>query len=372
MQFGMIKLINFIFRKIGITIEKLKGGFIKTIYVKSYKLMNEEIAMKFIHFLLKMVRFLIIIIMLYLTLPIAFSVFPATKSLAMLLFGYVWEPLKAMLYAVINYIPNLIKIILIIIVFKYIIKGVRYLAQEISNERIKIRGFYSDWAQPTFNIIKFLLYIFMFILIFPQLPGSESRVFQAVSVFVGVIFSLGSTSIVNNVISGFILTYMRPFQIGDRIKIGETVGNVIEKTAFVTRIRTPKNEEVTIPNAGILSAQTFNYSESARAYKLILHTEVTFGYETPWRQVHELLLEVAERTPDVYKTPKPFILQTALDDFYAEYQLNVYIGNADKMPQIYSAMRQNIQDVFREANIEIMSPHYRAHRDGNKTTIPAS
>jgi small-conductance mechanosensitive channel len=120
-----------------------------------------------------------------------------------------------------------------------------------------------------------------------------------------------------------------------------------------------------------MAAQTFNYSESARAYKLILHTTVTFGYETPWRKVHELLLEVAKRTPDVLEDPKPFILQTALDDFYVEYQLNVYVIDADKMPRIYSDLRQNIQDVFRDAGIEIMSPHYRAYRDGSKPAIPA-
>jgi small-conductance mechanosensitive channel len=160
--------------------------------------------------------------------------------------------------------------------------------------------------------------------------------------------------------------------VGDRIKINDLVGNVIEKTPFVIRIRTPKNEEVTIPNSNIMAAQTFNYSESARNCNLILPIEVTFGYETPWRKVHELLLNVAKQTPDVQENPKPFILQTALDDFDVQYQLNVYVIDADKMPQIYSALRQNIQDVFRDAGIEIMSPHYQAIRDGNKTTIPTA
>lgn len=171
--------------------------------------------------------------------------------------------------------------------------------------------------------------------------------------------------------SGLVLTYMRPFQIGDRIKINDVVGNVVEKTPFVIRVRTPKNEEVTIPNSGIMAAQTFNYSESARMYKLILHTTITVGYDIPWRKVHELLLNVAKQTPDVLEDPKPFILQTALDDFYVEYQLNVYVIDADKMPQIYSALRQNIQDIFRDAGIELMSPHYRAYRDGSKPAIPA-
>jgi len=197
-------------------------------------------------------------------------------------------------------------------------------------------------------------------------------VFQGVSVFIGVMFTLGSTSIIGNMVSGLVLTYMRPFKIGDRIKIGDLIGNVVEKTPLVTRIRTPKNEEVTIPNSNIMSAQTYNYSESARHYGLILHTTAGVGYDTPWRKVHEMLLEAANRTSNLMEKPKPFILQTALDDFYVNYQLNVYVSDADKMALIYSDLHQNIQDVFNEANVELLSPHYHAHRDGNHSALPDS
>jgi len=371
-QYFLIKMINRIFRKISAKIEKLKGTKIKAIYIKSFKVMGEESTIKFIHFLLKILRYLIIFMMLYITVLLLFSIFPATKNIATALFGYVWKPLKVMLLSIAGFIPDLIRIILIVIIFRYIIKGLRFITEGISKERLKIKGFYPDWAHPTFNIIRILLYAFMFVLIFPLLPGSSTRIFQGVSVFIGVILSLGSTSVINNLMSGLVLTYMRPFKEGDRIKIGDVVGNVMEKTPFVVRVRTPKNEEVTIPNSGIMAAQTFNYSESARNFNLILHTEVTFGYETPWRQVHDLLLNVAKQTPDVLEDPKPFILQTALDDFYVKYQLNVYVIDADKMPRIYSALRQNIQDIFREADIELMSPHYHAYRDGSKTTVPVS
>ncbi|MCL2289392.1 MAG: mechanosensitive ion channel family protein [Bacteroidetes bacterium] len=370
-QYFIIKIINFAFRKISFRIDKLKGNVIKTIRFKSFVVLNEEKTMNFIHFLIRILRYAIIILMLYLSLPIIFSIFPATRNFATILIGYVATPLKAMFFSIVNYIPNLIKIILIVYIFRYIIKGLHLVAEGITQERIKIKGFYPDWGRPTFNIIRVLLYAFMFILIFPNLPGSNSPIFQGVSVFIGVIISLGSTSVINNIMSGLVLTYMRPFQIGDRIKINDVVGNVVEKTPFVIRVRTPKNEEVTIPNSGIMAAQTFNYSESARMYKLILHTTITVGYDIPWRKVHELLLNVAKQTPDVLEDPKPFILQTALDDFYVEYQLNVYVIDADKMPQIYSALRQNIQDIFRDAGIELMSPHYRAYRDGSKPAIPA-
>ena len=371
-QYFLIRIINRLFRKIADKIRQLKGGKIKSIKIRSYKLLDEEKTAQFIVFLLNIVRYLIIFLSLYISISLAFSIFPATRGIANALFGYVLTPVKSMFYSIVGFIPNLITIIIIVLVFRYLVRGLRFLTGEIAKGRLKLKGFYPDWAHPTFNIVKILLYAFMFILIFPYLPGSESEIFQGVSIFIGVVFSLSSSSIINNVMSGFVLTYMRPFKVGDRIKIGDVVGNVVEKTPFVTRIRTPKNEEVTIPNSSVMSAQTFNYSQSARSYGLVLHTELTFGYDTPWQQIHELLLNAAKQTPDVLEEPKPFILQTALNDFYAQYQLNVYISDADKMPRIYSDLHQNIQDTFHEAGLELTTPHYQSSRDGNKSTLPTS
>lgn len=163
---------------------------------------------------------------------------------------------------------------------------------------------------------------------------------------------------------------MRPFKLGDQIKLNDTTGNVIEKTPLVTRIRTPKNEVVTIPNSFMMSSHTVNYSASAREYGLIIHSEVTIGYDAPWRLVHELLIDAALNTPGVVDSPRPFVLQTSLSDWYPVYQVNAYIQNAEDLQQIYSILHQNIQDRFNEAGVEIMSPHYMAMRDGNETTIP--
>ena len=371
-QYFLIKITNRLFRKIAKKIEQLKGEKIKTFKIKSYKLMGEEKITKFILFLLKMVKYLIIILMLYISISLVFSVFPSTRYFANTLFGYVLMPLKSIFSHIIGFIPNLITIVVTILIFRYLIKGLRFITEEIDKGRLTIKGFYSDWAYPTFNIIRILLYAFMFVVIFPLLPFSNTRVFQGVSVFIGIVFSLGSSSAIGNLVSGLVLTYMRPFKVGDRIKIGDLIGNVIEKTPFVTRIRTPKNEEVTIPNSGVMSAQTLNFSQSARNYGLILHTEVTFGYDTPWQKIHELLLNAAKQTPDVLEDPKPFILQTALNDFYAEYQLNVYVIDADKMPRIYSDLHQNIQEVFHKAGLELVASHYYAHRDGNRSTLPTT
>ena len=193
---------------------------------------------------------------------------------------------------------------------------------------------------------------------------------KQLSVFVGLIISLGSSTVIGNIIAGLVITYMRPFKLGDRIQLNDTTGNVIEKTPLVTRIKTPKNEVVTIPNSFIMSSHTVNYSASAREYGLIIHSEVTIGYDVPWRQVHQLLIEAALNTPGVIDDPRPFVLETSLSDWYPVYQINAYIREADKLAQIYSDLHQNIQDRFNEAGIEIMSPHYMAMRDGNESTIP--
>ena len=269
-----------------------------------------------------------------------------------------------------EYLPNLFTIIVIVLVFKYSIRFVSYIFSEIDAGKLKINGFHEDWAIPTFSIVKFLLYAFMFIMIFPYLPGSDSGIFQGVSVFLGLLVSLGSSSAISNMVAGLVITYMRPFREGDRIKIGDVTGVVIEKTLLVTRLRTIKNEEITIPNSAVLSGNTTNFSVVAKSDGLIIHTTVTIGYDVPWREVHAALLESAGRTANLISGRQPFVLQTSLDDFYVAYQLNVYTAVADAVAPIYSELHQHIQDVFAERGIEIMSPHYRAERDGNEITIP--
>ena len=205
---------------------------------------------------------------------------------------------------------------------------------------------------------------------FPYLPGSNSPAFKGVSLFLGVLFSLGSTSAIANLVAGIVITYMRPFMIGDRVKIGETMGDVIEKTTLVTKIRTLKNEEVTIPNATIINAHLWNYSKTTKELGLILHTNVTIGYDVPWETVNKLLIKAALKTKLTQKDPKPFVLQKSLDDFYVNYEINAYTKQAKKMALIYSELHKNILEAFNAADIEILSPHYNAIRDGNENTIP--
>jgi small-conductance mechanosensitive channel len=266
----------------------------------------------------------------------------------------------------------LFSIIVIVTLFRYLLKIIKYFVDEIQKENINIDGFYSDWAKPTFNIVKVLLYAFMLVIIFPYLPGSNSPIFKGVTVFVGVLFSIGSSNAIANMVAGLVITYMRPFKIGDFIKIGEVSGEVIEKTALVTRVRTPKMEDITIPNATVLSSTSTNFSANTKSDTngLVIHTTVTIGYDVPWPKIHKALINAALRTDLLLKEPKPFVLQTSLDDFYVSYEINSFTKSPTKQPLIYSLLHQNIQDCFNEDGIEIMSPHYKALRDGNQTTIP--
>ena len=232
---------------------------------------------------------------------------------------------------------------------------------------LKIPGFYVDWANPTYQIIRILVLAFMVIVIFPYLTWFQfSQVFKGVSVFLGVLFTFGSAGALGNIVSGIVLTYMRAYRIGDRVKIGDAFGDVIEKSLLVTKIKTIKNEIVSIPNSSVMSSHTTNFSAEAIEYGLILHTSVTIGYDTPWRQIHELLIKAALATDLIDKDPAPFVFQERLDDFYVSYQINAYTRIANKQHVTYSLLHQNIQDVFNEAGVEIMSSHYSNIRDGNK------
>jgi small-conductance mechanosensitive channel len=313
-----------------------------------------------------------VLVLLYFYLPLVFSFFPWTRGLATTLFGYIVSPLKVVWLAFVSYLPNVFFIGVILFVTHYIIKFIRLIFTEIGKGTITFPGFYRDWAGPTYKIIRFLVIAFAIVVILPYLPGSGSDAFKGVSVFFGVLFSLGSASSIANIVAGVVLTYMRAFDVGDRVKIADTIGDVVEKTLLATRIRTIKNVDITIPNAMVLGSHIINFSSSAQNRGLILHTGVTIGYDVPWKKVHELLINVARSTQNILAEPAPFVLQTSLDDFYVSYELNAYTDKPNIMAKIYSELHQNIQDKFNEAGIEIMSPHYSAMRDGNMTTIPES
>jgi len=361
-----IKLFKWSASKIRLQEEKR----IKGIKIKNYTLFDAKRQVDALIGVNTFLKWFLILFLIYVTLPILFGIFPWTKNVSDTLLSYILNPLKNIALGFWNYLPNLITVIVIVIVFRYVLKGIGFLKNEVEKGDLNIPGFYADWANPTYQIIRVIVIAFMLVVIWQYLPGSDSKVFQGVSVFLGVLFTFGSSGSLSNIVAGLVLTYMRLFKIGDRVKIGEIVGDVIEKSLLVTRIRTIKNEIISIPNSTVMGSHTINYSSDAESNGLILHTTVTIGYDVPWKDMHNALINAADRTDLLLKEPKPFVLQTSLDDFYVSYQINAYSKEANKQASIYSQLHQNIQDCCNEAGIEILSPHYRSERDGNKTTIP--
>ncbi len=367
----VIKYINKLFKFFATKIESLKGTYLKGVKFGSYEFIGESRLTNIALMANNILRIAFLLFILYLTLPILFSIFPWTEGIAKTLFNYVLNPVKSVLHSIIDFIPSLFKILVIFFAVRYVVKGVKFLSGEVENGKLVIPAFYPDWAQPTSRIINFILYVFMFVMIWPLLPGSDSEAFKGVSVFLGILISLGSSTSIANIMAGLVITYMRPFRVGDRVKVGEISGDIMEKNLLVTRVQTIKNEIITIPNSMILNNASTNFTMSSEASEgLVLHTSITIGYDVPWRQVHSMLIEVADKTPFIEKSPKPFVLQTSLDDFYVSYQLNAYTKEPAKQSAIYSDLHALIQDVFAQNDVEIMSPHYQADREGPSTIPP--
>jgi small-conductance mechanosensitive channel len=298
--------------------------------------------------------------MVYAYLNYVLALFPWTRSLGRSLFAIAVDPLRTMGLGLIAMIPNLVFLAILILVTRYTLRVVRVLFDGLASGTVTLTGFEPEWAPPTYRLIRILVIAFALIVAYPYIPGSESGAFKGVSLFMGIIFSLGSSSLIGNIIAGYSMTYRRAFKRGDRVKIGEHIGDVEQMRLLVTHLRTPKNEEVVVPNSVILSSEIVNYSSMARDRGLILHTTVGIGYETPWRQVEAMLIEAAERTPGLRQGSTPFVLQKGLGDFCVTYEINVYCDAPNAMMTIYTELHRHILDVFNEYGVQIMTPAYES------------
>jgi small-conductance mechanosensitive channel len=301
---------------------------------------------------------LLALVCVYLALEFALRRFPGTRGIAAGLLDLVVEPLATMGHGLVSSIPGLVFLLLLVLVTRYVLRTLRLLFGALEQGSVKLKGFDRDWSMPTYRIVRLLVVAFALVIAFPYIPGSSSEAFKGVSLFLGIVFSLGSTSIIANIIAGYSMTYRRAFRVGDRIKVGDVVGDVTEVRLQVTHVRSLKNEDVVIPNSLILGSHVVNYSTLAGTQGLILHTTVGIGYETPWRQVEAMLLMAAARTPHLLQNPPPFVLQQSLGDFAITYELNAHCDRPSEMTSIYSDLHRNILDVFNEYGVAIMTPAY--------------
>ncbi|MBL8208334.1 MAG: mechanosensitive ion channel [Blastocatellia bacterium] len=322
--------------------------------------------------LLRVARAVIVLAAVAIFVPVELRLLPWTHNYAPIVQDYMLAPLRSLGNGFVKHLPNLLAILVIGFLAWVLMRIARAVFAEIGRGAIRISGFDQNWSPFTYKIAAFLIWICALLVAFPYVPGSESLAFRGVTIFLGALFSLSSTAVVSNVIAGVILTYTSAFRIGEVIKIGDTIGIATARRLLTTRLRTLKNEEVSIPNAVILNSHVTNFSTIARGEGLILHTTITIGYNAPWKQVHDLLLAAARSTPFVLERPAPFVLQTSLNDYHVSYQINVYTDKPREMLNLYSALHYNIQDQFNAAGVEIMSPGYASLRDGNESTIPST
>ncbi len=308
----------------------------------------------------------------YVYLSLILSFFPYTAPVGDQIFQYISRPSVDIFNHVLGYIPNLIYLILIVFAVKYSLKLLRFIFDAVGRGDLVFGRFEPEWADPTYKLLRALAVVFALMTAYPYLPGSGSKFFQGFSVFVGAIVTLGSTGAIGNLVSGVILTYAGAFRIGDRVRIGEAVGDVLARTLFVTRLRTRKNEEITIPNSIVLGGHVVNFSNAAKRRELVLSIEVGLGYDVHWSEVERLLKEAASKTPGILDAPEPYVWPKALGDFAVVYELHAHTDRADMMGPTLSALRRSVLDALHDAGVEIMTPSVRSLRDASRIAVPAA
>lgn len=358
----------------GLAQRRIEKG-LQSLEDKAHRLIRADQVWAVFAGLLSAVRFLLVVVLILLYLNMVLGLFPWTRPTSLVLFDLVLNPLRSLWQGFVSAVPDLVFLVVLFVVVRFIIKLARRFFDGVSRGHIRLQNFDPDWALPTFKILRLLIIALAVVVAYPYIPGSESNAFKGVSLFLGVLFSLGSSSFIANMIAGISMTYRGAFKQGDLVKIGEVTGAVDDIKVMTTRIRTAKNEIVVIPNSGILNANVVNYSALARSDGLVLHTEVGIGYDVPWREVETMLLLAVERTDGLRAEPKPFVLQLSFGDFATKYQVNAYCNEPLRMLSLYSALHANIQDVFNEHGVQIMTPVYTqllpAHAVDHPASVPA-
>jgi small-conductance mechanosensitive channel len=362
---GLIVFIK-LYRRLWTFLETRFKGRIRPLRIRSLDIVSGQRFWGALNLIVRVVQIFVIVAIVYTYIELVLGSLPWTRFIAVGILGWIRTPLQVAGVTIAEQIPNLLFIAIVVFITRLVLKLIRLFFARIEDKSITFSGFDPEWSMPTYNLVRLAVIAFAVIVCYPYLPGANSDAFKGISIFMGVILSLGSTSAVSNFIAGYVMIYRRAFKTGDLVKINDVMGIVTERRLQVTHLRTVKNEEIIIPNSIVVNSSVMNYNTVARESGLILHTEVTIGYDTPWRQVHALLLMGAERTEGILKEPKPFVLQRSLDDFFIRYELNAYTDAPTNMLRTYSELHRNILDAFNEHGVQIMSPHYLGDPAGAK------
>jgi small-conductance mechanosensitive channel len=358
------------FRRARLGLDQRYRKRVHSLSIQSFEVVRAESIWRALNGTLNVLRWLVIGAIVYALSTFALRQFPWTRSTAERLADFVVQPVLAMATGLLGYVPKLIFLVLLFLAVRYVLKLLSLFFDAVGAGRIPLRSFEAEWAQPTYHIVRILMILLALVIAYPYLPGSGSAAFQGLSIFAGLMLSLGASSAMASLIAGYTVTYRRAFRVGDRITVGDLTGEVSEVRLMVTHLRTAKNEEVVVPNSLVLQSQVVNYSKLARSHGLILHTTVSIGYETPWRQVEAMLVLAAERTEGVLREPAPFVLEKSLGDFAVSYELNAYVDSAKLLPQRYTDLHRNVLDVFNEYGVQIMTPAYEGDPEQPKVVPP--
>ncbi len=363
---GIAFLFLLLMRRLNRALETRFQKRIEAVKIQSFELVRAERLQGALRAIPRAATVLGIAAIVLLTLQSVLGLFPWTRLIARRLGGWIVAPLQSMAEAVLAKIPDVIFLAVLFLLIRFVLKLLRLFFNAVGNKEIAFASFDPEWALPTFKLVRLAVVAFGIIVAYPYIPGSSSAAFKGVSIFLGIIVSLGSSSAISNIVAGYTMTYRRAFRIGDRVRIGEVIGDVLQVRLQVTHLRTTRNEEVIVPNSTILNNEVVNYSSFARSPGLILHTKVGIGYETPWRQVEAMLRLAADRTPGLLKEPPPFVLHQELGEFAVSYELNAYCQDAQAMFFLYAALHRNILDLFNEHGVQIMTPAYERDPDRPK------
>jgi len=343
---------------------------IHSVHIQSFEVMRAEQIWSALRSVLLASRAVVFLLAALVYFGFVFAQFPPTRGLSHDMAGFALGPLRVMVVGIAAAIPSLVFLTVLFVVVRVGLRFVRFFFEAVRQGSVTLANFDPDWAEPTYKIVRIAAIAFALVVAYPYVPGSSTDAFKGVSLFLGIVFSLGSSSAISNVIAGYMLTYRRALKVGDRVRIGTAVGEVLATRLQVTHLRSTKNEEISIPNSQIMAGEVLNYSSLARARGLILHTEVGIGYEVPWRQVEAMLLAAAARTEGLCVEPPPFVHEKQLGDFAVTYELNVYCHNVESMMHLYAELHRNILDLFNEYGVQIMTPAYEGDPEQPKVVPP--